>query len=405
MRRRLYEYQRRAVDFILKNSGCGICMASEFGKEVIGLSVIWYLLYDYFLRGKIIVVADKERKAEWIKQIKSESLLENLKYVWVHGNEDEKCKLLQAEYDIYFADIHTFAWMLQQDKWKFDVVILDDLSKFNNEKKKYFQVIYQKRSLMDKLAGFLSDSHKLEDLWAEWLLIDGGKSLGVYKEGYFEKYFLRDNGRLEAKNDAKEAIYKTLTSSLFCVENNSHSDVPARIYKFEKIELDEREYSKYQWFKRGEHSYYDLAQLANGMWCDNTGKGHCLHTRKVNKLNKICALHAGRRILVLCWFYQDIHLILKHMKNAMILKTHDDAIAWQSGKIKLGIVYLANRNIMTSLRNKVDVLIWFSLNDAKEIYEEINNIAAGVNDNNRLWIYHLISRGTVDEEMVGYYIG
>lgn len=405
MLRQLCEYQRRAVDFILSHSYCGICIAPELGKEIIGLNVIWQLLFDYFHQGKVLIVVEKGFVDRWKQELKTVVGFEQISCVAIHGKDAEKRNQLRKNGQIYFADSNTLVWIVQQGKWIFDTVIIDNLSGFRNVKAKHFQVLYKQRFAINRLIGFLPENHKLEELWAEWLLIDGGRGLGMHKEAFYERYFFRDRNKLEAKNDAKEAIYGVLSNTLYQVEQVEVSNVPSQIYKYLYTEMDAGEYSKYQWFAKGNSCCFELMQLANGMWCDNRGRGHCLHTKKVKEIAKIRTLHQERKMVVLYWFSKDALLIQENIKGAIMIKTYADVQDWQKGENCLGLVAVADDNIINILGKDVDVLVWFSLNETQDVYHRINKQILEERQRHRTWIYHLIMKGTVDEEMAGCYIG
>lgn len=402
MYKQLCEYQRRAVDFVLKHSFCGVCIAPDMGKEVIGLGVIWQLRFDYFVRGKVLIIVERGLEERWKQELSNENVCGHIRFASLHGNNEEKQRILQSEKDVYFADNNTLVWIIEQEKWLFDIVIIDDLSSYRNIKAKHFRELYQQHFRIERLIGFLPENHRLEDLWAEWLLIDGGRSLGMHKEAFIERYFFRGRHKLEAKNDARSAIYGMLSNTLYRVEDEEIADMPQELFKNLYIELDAGEYSKYQWFEKGNHYDLDLMQLANGIWCDNSGKGHNLHIRKVKELIKICALHRGRRVLVLYWFPHDAFLIRENIKDAVQLRKYDDVLAWREGRIQMGIIPAMDDKICDLLGYSVDVLVWFSLNEAKDRYNELNRKMLSVGS--RTWVYHLIVKGTVDEELAGCYI-
>lgn len=145
------------------------------------------LLFDYFVKGKVIIIVERGVEAHWEQQLRQNTNFADMSYVSVRGNEAEKQKLLQLNRDIYFADNNTVGWMIQKKLWNFELVIIDDLTKFNHEKSKHFRGLYQQRTSLGMLVGFLPENHKLEELWAEWALIDGGRSLGMCKSGFYER--------------------------------------------------------------------------------------------------------------------------------------------------------------------------------------------------------------------------
>ena len=96
-------------------------------------------------------------------------------------------------------------------------------------------------------------------------------------------------------------------------------------------------------------------------------------------------------------------MIRDNIKNAALLQSYEDVMRWKNTRIQLGVVSALDTKILKVLGYSADVLVWFSLNELKDIYKELNGTMLKVGS--RTWVYHLIVKGTIDEEMAGCYIG
>lgn len=131
-----HDYQAYATDFVLSHPYCGLILDMGLGKSVITLTALWDLLLDSFDVGCVLVVAPK-RVAEdtWPREIAKWEHLKGLTYSLVMGSEKERRAALSRKAMIYIINRENVSWLVEHTTWRFDALVIDELSSFFKEKK------------------------------------------------------------------------------------------------------------------------------------------------------------------------------------------------------------------------------------------------------------------------------
>lgn len=413
------DYQKEAVEFIITNSSCGIFLEAVMERTAIVLTALRELLYDYFRGNKVLIITSNIlAKQVWCNSIKKWDNLEVLKYSHVTGTEKQRVHALKRNADIYLMNIENISWLVQCGLWTFDTLILDELEKYKNEKSSYFQKVLSLRPRLKYLIGVgtMPIDSKLEDLWAECYLLDGGIRLGKSKKGFLERYFFKNwevvndryRLRIEAKNGAKEAMIKAVGDLIYCID--SQKDVSKKSPQDIYIEMSPVEYSKYHWLEsklmnesvdvREKYSFrrmMTLLRVANGIW-DEMNDGKYFHERKLNALDKFIKANGDKNILIACCFIQDREEIRKRYFSALYINSHNSVEQWNQNKYRIGVISPFSKEATEVLALGTDILIWYSLPWSYHAYERLN-----VNVNNEVkssQIMRMIMLSTIEERVL-----
>ncbi len=107
-------------------------------------------------------------------------------------------------------------WLMKQGEWKFDMVIIDELSSFKSPSAKRFKALKKVRHKVRRMVGLTGTPapNGLLDIWSQIYLLDCGERLGRTFSGYRSRYFHPGkyiNGGIPAdyqiNEDAEEKIY------------------------------------------------------------------------------------------------------------------------------------------------------------------------------------------------------
>ena len=180
----LHSYQRFAADFITKHPEAAILLDCGCGKTVITLTAIEELLYDHFDVGKVLVICPIRVAQVWADEIHKWEHLQGLRYSICIGTVSERKYALEQDADIYIINRDVVQWLVENYKgrWKWDMLVLDELSSFKNHQAKRFKSLLSVRSKVKRIVGLTGtpSSNGLMDLWAEYRLIDLGERLGRF---------------------------------------------------------------------------------------------------------------------------------------------------------------------------------------------------------------------------------
>jgi len=175
-----HDYQEYAQNFILKNTTAAVFLDMGLGKTVITLSAIWELTLDRFDVSKTLIIAPlRVARDTWPNELKKWQSLKGLKMSVIVGSMKERLAALNAKADIYVVNRENVEWLVENCKWDFDMVVIDELSSFKNGKAKRFKALKKVRPFVRRIVGLTGtpSPNGLMDLWAEIGILDMGKRL------------------------------------------------------------------------------------------------------------------------------------------------------------------------------------------------------------------------------------
>ena len=187
MKYKPHNYQQYAENFILEHPVCCLMLDMGLGKTVITLSALWKLALDRFDIGKILVIAPKRVATDtWPKELQK----------WEHltGLNASACPAF-----LYIINRENVSWLVQNHRWDFDTVVIDELSSFKSNQAQRFKAMKKVRPLVNRVIGLTGTPapNSLLDLWPQMYLLDMGQRLGRFITGYRERFFTPDKRNRE----------------------------------------------------------------------------------------------------------------------------------------------------------------------------------------------------------------
>lgn len=191
-----HNYQKFATDFIINHPVSAVLLEMGLGKSVISLSAINELMLDYFDVSRTLVIAPlRVANSTWPDEIKKWDHLKHLNYSVVIGSEKERLDALGKPAHIYLINRENVDWLITKSgiSWKFDMVVIDELSSFKSYQAKRFKSLLKVRPKIKRIVGLTGtpSSNGLMDLWAEFRLLDMGERLGRYITYYRQNFLYR----------------------------------------------------------------------------------------------------------------------------------------------------------------------------------------------------------------------
>ena len=421
-----HNYQSYAIDYIETHPVAAVLLDMGLGKTVISLTAIADLLFNSFEAHRILVVAPlRVARDTWPAEISKWQHLKHLTYAVAVGTVKERKAALSAGADITIINRENLGWLIDSSghEFDYDMVIIDELSSFKNHKSKRFQSLMKVRPKIKRIIGLTGtpSSNGLMYLWAEFKLLDFGERLGRFITHYRNNYFIPDkrNGEIiysyKPMPYAEDAIYRKISDITISMKSTDHLQMPELITSQYEVQLSEDEERRYEELKadfilelpEGEITAANaasltgkLSQLANGAIYDDEGNIVEFHDRKLDALEDIIESANGKPLLVAYWFKHDLQRIKKRF-DVREIKTSKDIIDWNNGDIPVAVIHPASAGHGLNLQAGGSTLIWFGLTWSLELYQQTNA---------RLWrqgqqaetvvIHHIITRGTVDEDVM-----
>ena len=419
-----HAYQKYAIDYIKTHPVTALFLDLGLGKTVTTLTAIRDLMYDTFEIQRVLVVAPlRVARDTWPEEIRKWDHLKELTCSVVVGNMVERRRALQKEADIYIVNRENLAWLYQNSRLDFDMVVLDELSSFKNAQSKRFKAMKAMRPKVKRIVGLTGtpSGNGLMDLWAEFRLLDMGERLGKYISQYRSLYFKPDkrNGMVvfsyKPLPGAEEVIYHQIADITVSMKANDYLEMPKLVSVAKEVTLSEKEKKRYDELKKslvlelpgGEVTAANaasltmkLSQMANGAIYTDDKNVVSIHDRKLDALEDLVESANGQPVLVAYWFKHDKDRIQKRME-ARELKESQDFADWNARKIPVALIHPASAGHGLNLQQGGSILIWFGLTWSLELYQQTNA---------RLWrqgqqsrtviIQHIVAKGTIDERIL-----
>lgn len=425
----LHDYQKYAVRFIEEHPIAALFLDMGLGKTITTLTAIHNLMFDLFVVRKVLIIAPlRVARDTWSAEIEKWEHLKDLRYSVVVGTVEERLSALKVPADLYIINRENIDWLVNNTKFNYDMVVIDELSGFKNHQTKRFKALMKVRPKVKRIVGLTGtpSSNGLMDLWAEFRLLDMGQRLGRFIGQYRTTYFQPDkrNGMVvysyKPLPQAEKQIYDKISDITISMKAIDYLQMPELLLTEVPVRLSKQERERYQQLKQelvldlpdGEITAANaaslsnkLSQLANGAIYDDTGVVLPIHDRKLDALEDLIEAANGKPVLVAYWFKHDLERIQERLRKLNVsyqeIQSSDSIRNWNARRLQVGLLHPAAAGHGLNLQAGGSHLIWFGLTWSLELYQQTNA---------RLWrqgqqsetvvIQHLITKGTIDERIL-----
>lgn len=421
-----HEYQQYATDFIIKNPTAAVFLEMGLGKSVIALTAILELCLERFEISRVLVIAPlRVARDAWPAEIQKWDHLKDLTYSVAVGTANERRAALRQKTFVHIINRENVQWLIEDSgiPWQYDMVVIDELSSFKSHQSKRFKSLMKARPGVRRMVGLTGtpSSNGLMDLWSEFRVLDMGKRLGRFITHYREQFFEPDrrNGMqvfsYRPRAGAEREIYRRIGDITISMRSADYLKMPECVMNTVPVKLDSTEFEVYEEMESKMVTELDgveidavnaaaltgkLCQLANGAIYTPDGNTVFFHERKLDALEDLIEGANGKPVLVAYWYKHDLARIQERFK-VRELKSSKDITDWNAGKIPVAVIHPASAGHGLNLQAGGSTLIWFGLTWSLELYQQTNA---------RLWrqgqqaetvvIHHIITRGTVDEDVM-----
>lgn len=423
-----HNYQQYCTDRIITDSSLGLFLDMGLGKTVITLTAINELIYSRFEVNKVLVIAPKKvAETTWSTEARKWDHLQNLRTVKVIGTVQQRIRALNTPADIYIINRENVPWLVDYDSnaWRFDMVVIDELSSFKSNKAQRFKSLCYVRPHIKRFVGLTGTpaSNGLIDLWAQVYLIDQGARLGKkithfrtrYCEcethgGHFTTYSM--------KRGAEEAIKSAISDICISMKAEDYLSLPDCITVDVPVYMDAKAKRQYEEFEREMLLQVDentldagtaavlsgkLMQFANGAVYSEDRDVVKIHNCKLDVLSEVIEGLNGQHALLFYNFQHDLMRITERLAksglNVRQLRTDKDQQDWNDGKIDILLAHPASAGYGLNLQQGGHHIIWFGLNWSLELYEQANKRLHRQGQQEAVIIHRLITQDTRDEDV------
>ncbi|HEL2145894.1 TPA: DEAD/DEAH box helicase [Streptococcus suis] len=432
MKLTLHNYQVVAKDFIIGHPYAAVILDMGMGKTATTLSAVNELMFDRFEVTKVLVIAPlRVANTVWSDEIEQWSELRHLRYSKIVGTPKQRKVALQKDADVYIVNRENLPWLVEQCSpyFKWDMVVIDELSSFKSWQSKRFKAFMAMRPYMKRIVGLTGtpSSNGLMDLFAEFKVIDGGERLGRFIGEFRSRYFEegRRNGNIVYEyipmDYAECQIQDKISDITISMKALDYLDMPELISTKKLVRMSEKEKEKYSQFKK-EYVLSELdglevtaanaasltnklVQLSNGAVYSDDHTVVPLHEQKLDSLEDILESANGEPVLVAYWFKHDLARIIGRLEKlkvkSRVLKTEEDIREWNKGNVPVGLLHPAGAGHGLNLQKGGHHLVWFGLTWSLELYQQTNaRLWRQGQESETVVIQHIVTEGTIDEEIL-----
>ena len=423
-----HAYQKYCCDRIINDRSLGLFLDMGLGKTVIALTAISELMYSRFEVGRVLVIAPKKvAETTWSTEAQKWDHLKHLRVSKILGTVQQRIRAVNTPADIYVINRENVPWLVDYDcnNWRFDMVVVDELSSFKSNKAQRFKSLCYERKNIKRFVGLTGTpaSNGLIDLWAQVYLIDGGLRLGKsitqfrthYCDcethgGHFTTYTMKQGADESIRNAISDVCISMKASDYLSLPECIVVDTP--VYLPPKIDAQYKEFEREMLLQVDEATLDagtaavlsgKLLQFANGAVYDENKNVVEIHKEKLDVLSELVEGLNGQHALIFYNFKHDLDRILKHFAKSQLvirqLRTDRDQQDWNDGKIDLLLAHPASAGYGLNLQQGGHHVIWFGLNWSLELYEQANKRLHRQGQQEKVIIHRLVAQDTRDVDV------
>ena len=392
-------------------------------------------MLDSLSVSKVLVIAPLRVAMDtWPAEIRKWDHLRDLDVSVIVGDAKTRTAAINRPAMVYIINRENTKWLVEYyekngRRWDFDCVVIDELSSFKNHQSQRFKWLRKIRPYVKQWIGLTGTptSNGLMDLWAEIGILDGGERLGRfigrYREAYFRPGAMNPHTGIvyqyTIRPGAEEQIYRKISDITISMKALDYLKMPEYVSVTHEVQMSPAERDIYDRMKNDliiplEDGDIDavnaaslsnkLLQMSNGAVYDENQSVRLIHQRKLEMLEDLIEAANGQPVLVAYWFRHDKARIQEYLKSTGCetreIKESKDIQDWNAGKIPVALIHPASAGHGLNIQDGGHILIWFGLTWSLELYMQANARLWRQGQKNTVTIHHIITKGTVDEDVM-----
>lgn len=449
-----HAYQKKAVKYLLEHAAAALFLDPGLGKTSITLAAIKLLKQKKVLDKVLLIAPLRVCYSVWPKEVEKWQDFHGLRVQVLHGSKKDEA--LKADADVYVINPEGFEWLLQVKKtktpsgktkvdvdlrrWKalgFDTLVVDELSKFKHVATNRFKALKLVLGTFSRRWGLTGSpaSNGLLDLFGQCFVLDQGRTLGPYISHYRMKYFVpsHDGFNWTIRDGAEDEIYERLAPLALRMAADDYLDMPALIENNIRVDLPSDVMQVYDRLENDLIAKLDnkLVVASNAaaasMKCRQVANGGIyldpevealvklpkskrewanLHTEKVDALAELIEELQGSPLLVAYDFEHDLDRLRERLGKDIpyigggvtAKRSAELEKAWNAGQLPVLFGHPQAMAHGLNLQEMGHHVCWHSLTWDYELYDQfIRRVLRQGNKSKKVFVHHIIARGTVDE--------
>jgi hypothetical protein len=357
--------------------------------------------------------------------------LKGMKIVPIIGDVSERRRAIHQKADAYAINYENIPWLVEEwgDKWPYLSIVADESTRLKGfrlrvgtKRAASLAQIARKTMRWVNLTGTPAPNG-LKDLWGQNWFVDFGQRLRRtwtdFKHDFFDyNPFAHE---MTLKKGAQDEIQNALRDVTVTVKLEDYMDIakpvdiPVYCTMSPKLMEQYKKLEKEMFVALNENiELIAITGAAKTTKCLQFAAGAAyhegtswteIHDLKLNALESIVEETAGANLIVSYWWKHDLARIKKRFPYVRELKTKQDELDWNAGKIKMLAVHPMSAghglNLQDGGHHVVYFSDWWDLEKHQQIFERVGPVRQMQSGHNRLvYRYSIIVKDTIDEEVV-----
>lgn len=428
-----HDYQTKAIDFAITHSKCGLFLPMGAGKTSITLTVMANLIQSGDIHKILIIAPVRVAQNTWPDEIEKWEHTKDLTYQVLTGTPAQRLKKLNTPADIYLIGKENVTWLVDNCKFDFDLVVVDELSTFKNPQSQRFKALKKVTPKVKRFIGLTGTPAPkgIPDLWSQIYLIDSGQRLGRTL-GQFRQEFLLPALQVgftvyswKPQPDAEKRIEQKISDVCMSLKQSDCAELPPVNFIDVPIQLPAKVLKQYKTFKKelvvqlGDESITavnagvlcgQLLQMSSGEiytkdLLGNLTGTQVVHDEKIKTLEDLIDGANSEPMIIYYYFKHERERIIKLLEAKKLkyseLKNHEEQQEWNNHNIDVLLLHPASAGHGLNLQKGGSIIIWYTLpNFNLEYYQQANARLYRQGQSEKVRIYRLIAKGTIDEQVL-----
>lgn len=306
----------------------------------------------------------------------------------------------------------------------YDLLVLDESGSFSDLESSRYRAALAVRPFVDRLVEMNGTpiGNKLEKLWAQVCLLDGGASLGPdigrFRMSYMEPDKIDPSrGKVfswKVRDGALDAVIERCRGRIVALREEDWLDLPPMVQNPVFVDIPMGEYRKMArelLLELGRDAqalavnagvlYSKLAQIACGIVFDTEKTAHEIHRVKLDALAEIDEAHDAP-LLIWTRFNPDVARIKRLFPKALEANRVKNLEArWNAGEIRHLIAHPDSLAYGANLQDcPSSAMCWFGITENAEHWNQGIKRLHRSGRTESVVNYSIVARGTVEEAMI-----
>jgi SNF2 family DNA or RNA helicase len=344
-------------------------------------------------------------------------------YTILHGKDKEKN--LHKDVEIFLINPEGLKWLLNRNEFPdWNILVVDESSQYKNPSSVRFRLLkhllpmFQYRYL---LTGTPSP-RSLLDLWSQVYILDNGAALGQkithYRKDYFNAINRGNYFDYEIKPGMDEIIEGNTAPLALRMSADKYLDLPGIVYNDTKTSLPDKARKQYQQLSKNflvslesgklhiestAQQYATCRDFAGGAIYTKHPKYEVVHTAKIDAVKELVGELQGKPVMIVYHRVHEFERLRAAFPGAPAVNGQTKQAEcsatlkrWNDGKLPILLVQCQSVTHGLNLQRGGNDLVWFSIPDDYEVYEQLNRRIYRRGTTDTVRIHHIVAKGTID---------